>query len=722
MESPVSAVPTMPFEGADAAVENPANSSQDGRTASVFVPSDHAAEPGSRVVENQLLQVRLGIASSLFTALRCRSSHAAAHSLRVTLSCASWAMHLGMSDEQRDIIEVAALLHDIGKIGAPDNILLKPGPLSVDETVVLEQHRRHGVTILRCSCAHPAILDIVHYASAWYDGSKSDFELSGAALPLGARMLAIADAFDSMTADQPYRRALPRERAFHELFRHAGTQFDPELIKLFADLHERDPGRLHEQVAQRWLMALDHQQSNSLWRLNPAAPSAPPSTLHPVFQQNLMDNMRDMVVFVDASLRVIQWNAGAERLTNISATSIQERRFSPRLLDMRDHDGVAIPDEQCPVADGIQSGEQRLKRFVIRGRGRKDVAVEAHVVPVVGGDGVTHGATLVMRDVSPELSLEARCASLHEMATKDLLTRMANRAEFERVHSMFVATHLERQLPYSLILADIDQFKHVNDTYGHPAGDEVLKVVAKVLRGSCRSGELVARYGGEEFVMLCADCDNATAARRAEDIRQRISRVLHAALHMQRVTASFGVTEIQPGDTPATMLARADRALYEAKAHGRNTVVQLGAGLGGGDVEGGDRMAVEAAQLNRLAQQELVTAVPISVAIEKLRGFVSDQQAEILSIDQRQVQLRMGGNRGFFFRRRGDRQIPLLVDLRFLEDAAAGGSYLGRGRTRIHVEIRTQRTRDRRKSQALHRARQLMTSFRAYLMASDGAI
>ena len=158
-----------------------------------------------RGAENQLLQVRLGIASSLFTALRARHFDTAAHSLRVTLGCASWALSLDMSPEQRDIIEVAALLHDIGKIGVPDSVLLKPAALTPDEMAVMEQHRRIGVEILRSSCASPAILDIVAWGNAWYDGKPGAQAARAPTFRSAPRMLAIVDAFDAMTTDQVYR-------------------------------------------------------------------------------------------------------------------------------------------------------------------------------------------------------------------------------------------------------------------------------------------------------------------------------------------------------------------------------------------------------------------------------------------------------------------------------------------------------------------------------------
>ncbi len=686
-------------------------------------PVDTASDGSAfgTAAENQLLQVRLGVASSLFTALRCKHADTASHSLRVTLSTAAWSLAMGMSEEQRDVMELSALLHDIGKIAVPDSILLKPGPLTPEEMSVMSQHRHTGVQILTSSCASKDILEIVAASGDWFDGThnRSALPVKGSQIPLGARMLAIADAFDAMTSNQVFRPALPRERAIMELFKYSGTQFDPKLVEAFAALQGHSQTEWHERVLRRWLAALDPGLVNNMWRLN-TTPSATPTLIcESLFRERLIDNLRDAVIFVDNTSRVICWNPGAERMTGIAASSIFQRAFEPQLLDLRDPDGIVIQDSDCPVASALATGEQRIRRVMIRGRGRRDLSVELHAVPVVGADGLLHGAAVTLHDVSPELSLEARCQSLHDAATRDPLTGVANRAEFKRVHEMFVLAHLERHRPCSLIIADIDHFKNVNDTYGHQAGDEVLKNFARLLKGNCRTGDLAARFGGEEFVLLCADCDVGAASERAESIRRQLSSLQHDALGGRACTSSFGVTEIQAGDTPDTMVARADRALYEAKERGRNRVVQLGTGLEGGEEElslqgGGEN--------NLLAEQRLVSTVPMSMAIEKLRGFVADHHAEIVSVEQHDVRLKVGGSGGLF-RRSSDRKCPVFVDLRF-EDVTGqqqqGADGLPKNiRSRIRVRLTLQRVRDRRRHDTPERARQLLASLRAYLMAME---
>ncbi len=534
----------------------------------------------SEAVDDRLVQARLGMAASLFAALQCKNAAVAGHALRVALCCSAWATKLELPEAERDAIEVAALLHDVGMIGAPDDILLKPASLDDNEAAVMARSRKMSLEILRRSCASPRILEIVENVPAWYDGSRAG-KGDGRQIPLGARMIAIAEAFDAMTTDHVYRPARSQERATAELFECSGTQFDPELVKQFDEFRRDDPTAMQWETAHRWLRLLDPTAAHSCWDLNCSLlPPAEPA-VDALFQDRLLDNMYDAVVFIDAAGRVVSWNRGAERLTGIQAAGIRGQTWQPELLGLADEQGRAISEAECPVHTAIRCGAQSLRRLTITGRGQQPVAVDAHAIPVVDKQGVTQGAVLLFHDASSELSLEQQCQRLHEKATKDPLTQVANRAEFDRVHEMFVAAHQLQRVACSLLMCDLDRFKQVNDRYGHQAGDDAIKSLAALLRSSCRPGDLVARYGGEEFVVLCADCDNASAARRAEQIRKTLAQLAQPKMSGRSVNVSFGVTEIQPGDTPETMLRRADRALLMAKANGRNTVVQLGGGIGG---------------------------------------------------------------------------------------------------------------------------------------------
>ena len=192
--------------------------------------------PCANTLDSRLSASRLGVASSLFRALRLKHPPTANHCLRVALGCSVFASFLKLDDITREQLEIAALLHDIGKLGVPDQILNKPDRLDANEYQIMERHLAYAVHMLETFCDDQMILDIVRYSSAWYDGSRPQgCDISGDALPMGARILAIQNAFDAMTTDMVYRHALPRDRAIAELFENTPTQFDPKLVSAFCE-------------------------------------------------------------------------------------------------------------------------------------------------------------------------------------------------------------------------------------------------------------------------------------------------------------------------------------------------------------------------------------------------------------------------------------------------------------------------------------------------------
>jgi diguanylate cyclase (GGDEF)-like protein len=679
------------------------------------------------IVDQRLVQVRLGVAAGLFAALQCKNAATAVRSLRVALSCSSWAARLGVSDAERDAVEVASLLHDIGVIGIPDRMLQMSESPDEDEAATVARTREMSAEILRRGSASPEILEIVENISAWYDGSRGEFAVSGERIPLGARMIAIAEAFDAMTTDHVHRPARSRERAMMELFECAGTRFDPKLVEQFSELCREDATMTRGEAAARWLRSLTSATALSSWAEGDAPAPAPESSADTLFQTRLLNSMYDAVAFFDAVGRVALWNRGAERLTGIGGDSIRGQLWHPMLLGIADEKGAAMGEADCPVFTAIRSGVQSLRRLTIVGRNHQPMAVDSHVIPVIDQKGVTHGAVMLFHDASSETSLEQRCQSLHEKATKDPLTQIANRAEFDRVHAMFVAAHQQQKVPCSLLMLDLDWFKSVNDTYGHQAGDDVIRSLSSLMKSSCRPGDLAARYGGEEFVILYADCNNASAAQRAEQIRSAFCQIPQTKMHGQTATVSIGVTEIQPGDTPETMLRRADRALLTAKASGRNTVVQLGTGV--------QSEAEEMKETTRtysptgqgtLFEQDLVTPVPAKMAVEKLRGFVADHRARIIAIDDSHVQLELDDKPVNYLRRLTDRPTTFLLDLWFEEEYSSdrrdeAATTSAATRTKIKVVLGLRDKRNRRHHDVTDRAREILISFRSYLIATDDA-
>jgi len=459
--------------------------------------------------------------------------------------------------------------------------------------------------------------------------------------------------------------------------------------------------------------------------------AAPPENVKPtpvreprsLFEQKLIDEMRDGVVFVDSQAKIFLWNKGAERLTGVSCKDAIGRAFAPSLLAMCNHANRRVPDEACPVAKSLLTNTQLCQRLLVMGRQGKHIAIDLHAIPVHAAEGSVQGATVLLHDAQPEASLEEKCDALYAEVTKDPMTKVANRAEFDRMHALFIEAHEQAKQPCSLIMVDIDHFKRINDTFGHQAGDEAIITMANLLSSECRAGDLVARYGGEEFVVLCADCGNADAARRAEQIRKKLAETRHACLGNKQITASFGVTELQSRDTSESMLRRSDQALLMAKEKGRNQVVQLGNSMekkvkktwwpfGRGTTQA-------------VLESTLTTKVPIDIAIEKLRGFVTDHKAKVLSTRESSVELEVSSETVSYDRRKADRHVMFQVELQFHEDRVESSNNLGfasgeHAQTRIEVSIRPKRSGRRRKAERAERARLILQCIKAYLMAKEG--
>lgn len=168
------------------------------------------------------------------------------HVVRVGSGAEQLAREVGLGDSSAVALRLAAILHDVGKLHVPDRILMKPGPLTAEEWDVMRQHTVWGERILANGHGFELARRIARWHHENFDGSGYPDGLTGAVIPLEARIVRIADAFDAMTHDRPYRAARPLEYALEEIERCAGREFDPELARLFLSIIERGALDGHE--------------------------------------------------------------------------------------------------------------------------------------------------------------------------------------------------------------------------------------------------------------------------------------------------------------------------------------------------------------------------------------------------------------------------------------------------------------------------------------------
>ena len=173
--------------------------------------------------------------------------------------------------------------------------------------------------------------------------------------------------------------------------------------------------------------------------------------------------------------------------------------------------------------------------------------------------------------------LKKNLEEVQRQSMTDSLTKIYNRKFFDQHISMAITDAREKNEPMCLVMLDIDHFKTFNDTFGHQTGDQVLRLVGMTLKSNIKGSDMACRYGGEEYALILPDTDIAGAVAISDKIRQSIQakELLKRSTNekLGRITASFGVARLSPGDTEISIVERADNALYVAKRNGRNRVV-----------------------------------------------------------------------------------------------------------------------------------------------------
>ncbi len=185
----------------------------------------------------------LGTISALAAAVDAKDPYTYGHSNDVTEYSIAIAEQLLLSDFEIETIRIAATLHDIGKIGIDASILNKPGKLSLEERAIVNRHPAIGVNILESLDFLKDAVPLILFHHERFDGEGYPSGITDGSIPLGARIIAVADSFNAMTSDRPYRKALSLQQAIEELQNNAGTQFDPTVVEAFLKVLAETPAR-----------------------------------------------------------------------------------------------------------------------------------------------------------------------------------------------------------------------------------------------------------------------------------------------------------------------------------------------------------------------------------------------------------------------------------------------------------------------------------------------
>lgn len=362
-----------------------------------------------------------------------KDRYARRHSLRVALYCRGIAEKLGYSKKEVEELYYIALLHDIGKVSTPDTILNKASDLTKEEYENVKKHAEIGAQIVKNTRFIPGLEEGVRYHHEWYNGNGY-VGICGDEIPEVSRIIAVADAYEAMTADRAYRKHFTKDHARQELVKGRGTQFDPEIVDAFLELLE---------------------------------------------------------------------------------------------------DGFTIDEN---LAEGEVKGEGELTE-----------------------------ANELLRQVFTETVLETQSE-----LERDSLTDFLNRRYFEEKINNYL---LYSRSCGTFFMMDLDNFKQVNDTYGHKTGDELIQVFADVIRKNTRDKDFVCRMGGDEFAVFFFELeDERVICERAESIIRDFAKK-RSELGCNICSVSIGImTKYYGGEELdcEQLYEKADQALYYVKNNGKD--------------------------------------------------------------------------------------------------------------------------------------------------------
>jgi len=288
-----------------------------------------------------------------------------------------------------------------------------------------------------------------------------------------------------------------------------------------------------------------------------------------LLSDNVLQNIEEAVVVTDWQNKIIFTNPHFEILTGYSKDEVMGK--NPSIFQSDRHDDEFYVEMWKSIdSSGKWKGE------IYNRKKNGEVFVEWLGISTIKDE---HGKIIyhigIFSDITVRKHMEERLREDKEVfeheASVDALTGIYNRRRFECFFDSYAEKYHHMDTKFSLILFDVDNFKNINDTYGHLVGDSVLVELARLVSGNIRSSDVFARWGGEEFVVLAVHTDAEKAVALADNIRQKIEQ--YEFSYVKNITASFGVAGFTDADSTHSLMAKVDEALYRAKNSGKNRVV-----------------------------------------------------------------------------------------------------------------------------------------------------
>ncbi|MCF2664816.1 diguanylate cyclase [Oscillibacter valericigenes] len=503
--------------------------------------------------------------TSLIRALQECDSDTEHHVRRTQQMGAELGKRIELTDIQQSKLSLLCLLHDIGKIGIPLEILNKPGNLSDEEWKILRSHTEKGFEIANSNNELRGIADEIRHHHERWDGKGYPDGLSRESIPLLSRVIAVVDAYDAMTNNRSYRYAMSPSDAMEELKRCAGSQFDPFIVSEFLQmLRENSPVEIPNGDAA--------EQSGN----GHAAHTEP--TDDSVETGNHVHLVPYSRYVLDESMRIVTVDENFEKLTGYTSEDIQTKPvFQADLIPEEERTEYLCHTNACLAKSPLVFQEHRLRRkdgsdiyVFCFGRVYFDSAVRTERSEIIIAD-ITKTYSMKMLADAEQNKAQIRLKYWEDTYRRDSLTGLLNHAAFRSDVELKL---LEGKSKVMMLMMDVDKFKDYNDTFGHHNGDKFLILVAQTLYVSLRKEDRACRMGGDEFaaaLFFSMDTPEAVIRERAQQIFDKVSITLKGADGGTGI--SVGVAIAAPDATFNQLYEASDKALYQAKENGRGRLV-----------------------------------------------------------------------------------------------------------------------------------------------------
>jgi diguanylate cyclase (GGDEF)-like protein/putative nucleotidyltransferase with HDIG domain len=549
---------------------------------------------------------------TLAVAIETRDNTTQMHLRRVQVYALAVGQELGLSETELQSLNIAALLHDIGKLGIPDHILLKPGPLTAEEWEKMKTHAMVGAEMLSRMRYPDSVLAIVKAHHEKWNGCGYPLGLSGETIPIGARILSAVDCLDALASDRPYRRALPLNEAMDMIRAENGHSFDPKVVSVlerrYLDLDKIAWEAMRNNVVVDGVdpsEAAREDLGKLAARLLAESNTTTSSILGPIVsarqETHLLHGLAGDLAHATKIDEVVSAVHGClGKMVNYDSLAVYVRRGAKvEPISVTGRNSHLFSRRPIPLAESLSGSVAQNRTPILNG----DIALEscysggstviyrlqtALAVPFEGRNGMTGVLTLYHTDrnafnrddlrvaqaaalhLGPAVESALKYQEAEESAVTDHLTGIPN--------ARSLAIHLKRELARAsrekstigVLVCDLDGFKQVNDRVGHLKGNEVLQGVANGLREACRGSDYLARMGGDEFVLVLPDLKEELSSSYVDRLRAVARETGWAICGEECLSMSVGAA-IYPmdGADPEKLFAEADRRMYRVKQDGK---------------------------------------------------------------------------------------------------------------------------------------------------------